>query len=179
MYDDNDSKNWRVCVILWAYVIWYHVRFDANQIQNLLEIWIMKMAPKFNLIYVILWTYVFSFLKYFVIYVLHSIFSHVISFVLPNYSKFSTLHKTCHLEFTYPNSRYSFLAERNEIHAKFSESILDMQQKSGLKYMVLEKKITAMREELDVKDAQMHEIVKASQLSDRGNIINLLSWKIP
>ena len=68
-----------------------------------------------------------------------------------------------------------FLAERNEIHAKFSESILDMQQKSGLKYMVLEKKITAMREELDVKDAQMHEIVKASQLSDRGNIINLLS----
>ena len=60
-------------------------------------------------------------------------------------------------------------AERNEIHAKFSESILDMQQKSGLKYMVLEKKITAMRQELDVKDAQMHEIVKASQASDRGN----------
>ena len=44
-----------------------------------------------------------------------------------------------------------------------------MQQKSGLKYMVLEKKITTMREELDVKDAQMHEIVKASQLSDRGS----------
>ena len=43
-----------------------------------------------------------------------------------------------------------------------------MQQKSGLKYMVLEKKITAMREELDVKDAQMHEIVKVSQASDRG-----------
>ena len=35
--------------------------------------------------------------------------------------------------------------------------------------MVLEKKITAMRQELDVKDAQMHEIVKASQSSDRGN----------
>ena len=35
--------------------------------------------------------------------------------------------------------------------------------------MVLEKKITAMRQELDVKDAQMHEIVKASQASDRGN----------
>ena len=43
-----------------------------------------------------------------------------------------------------------------------------MQQKSGLKYMVLEKKITAMREEMDVKDAQMHEIVKVSQSSDRG-----------
>ena len=75
--------------------------------------------------------------------------------------------------YSYGNSfdRIYFLvsAERNEIHAKFSESILDMQQKSGLKYMVLEKKITAMRQELDVKDAQMHEIVKASQSSDRGN----------
>ena len=59
-------------------------------------------------------------------------------------------------------------ADRNEIHAKFSESILDMQQKSGLKYMVLEKKITAMREELDIKDAQMHDIVKVTQASDRG-----------
>ena len=34
--------------------------------------------------------------------------------------------------------------------------------------MVLEKKITAMREELDVKDAQMHDIVKVTQASDRG-----------
>ena len=48
---------------------------------------------------------------------------------------------------------------------------MDMQQKSGLKYMVLEKKITAMREELDVKDAQMHEIVKVSQTSERGKIL--------
>ncbi len=31
-----------------------------------------------------------------------------------------------------------------------------MQQKSGLKYMILEKKITSMREELDVKEAQLH-----------------------
>ena len=65
-------------------------------------------------------------------------------------------------------SLFCLTAERNEIHAKFSESILDMQQKSGLKYMVLEKKITAMREELDVKDAQMHDIVKVTQASDRG-----------
>ena len=68
---------------------------------------------------------------------------------------------------------------------------MDMQQKSGLKYMVLEKKITAMREELDVKDAQMHEIVKVSQTSDRGKtfifyslllqenrIYNIMKWKI-
>ena len=31
-----------------------------------------------------------------------------------------------------------------------------MQQKSGLKYMILEKKITAMREELDIKEAQLY-----------------------
>ena len=31
-----------------------------------------------------------------------------------------------------------------------------MQQKSGLKYMILEKKINTMRQELDVKEAQLH-----------------------
>ena len=31
-----------------------------------------------------------------------------------------------------------------------------MQQKSSLKYMILEKKISAMREELNVKEAQLH-----------------------
>ena len=51
-----------------------------------------------------------------------------------------------------------------------SKQRASMQQKSGLKYMVLEKKITAMREELDIKDAQMHEIVKVSQSSDKGKM---------
>ena len=46
--------------------------------------------------------------------------------------------------------------ERDEIHAKFSSAIIEMQQKSSLKYMILEKKITAMREELNVKEAQLH-----------------------
>ena len=68
---------------------------------------------------------------------------------------------------------YNLPAERDEIHAKFSESILAMQQKSGLKYMVLEKKITAMREELDIKDAQFHEIVKVSQSSGKGKYLLL------
>ena len=49
----------------------------------------------------------------------------------------------------------SISEERDEIHAKFSSAILEMQQKSGLKYMILEKKITAMREELDIKEAQV------------------------
>ena len=41
-------------------------------------------------------------------------------------------------------------------YAKFSSTIIEMQQKSSLKYMILEKKITAMREELNVKEAQLH-----------------------
>ena len=51
---------------------------------------------------------------------------------------------------------FKFLGERDEIHAKFSSAIIEMQQKSSLKYMILEKKITAMREELNVKEAQLH-----------------------
>jgi hypothetical protein len=46
------------------------------------------------------------------------------------------------------------------MQSKFSESILEMQQKSGLKYLILEKKIAVMREELEVKEAQLHAVVE-------------------
>ena len=46
------------------------------------------------------------------------------------------------------------------MQSKFSEAILEMQQKSGLKYLILEKKISAMKEELDVKEAQLHAVVE-------------------
>ena len=46
------------------------------------------------------------------------------------------------------------------MQSKFSEAILEMQQKSGLKYLILEKKIGAMREELEVKEAQLHAVVE-------------------
>ena len=55
--------------------------------------------------------------------------------------------------------------ERDEIHSKFSEAILQMQQKSSLKYMILERKITTMREELDVKEAQLHSATKGELIS--------------
>lgn len=42
-----------------------------------------------------------------------------------------------------------------------------MQQKSGLKYMILEKKINTMRQELDVKEAQLH--ASSSQGSSGNN----------
>ena len=52
------------------------------------------------------------------------------------------------------------LRERDEIHERFSSAIIDMQQKSGLKYKILERKIVSMREQLDVKDAQLHATSK-------------------
>ena len=52
--------------------------------------------------------------------------------------------------------------ERDQIHEKFSSAILEMQQKSSLKYMILEKKISTMREELDVKDAQLYAAITSS-----------------
>lgn len=52
--------------------------------------------------------------------------------------------------------------ERNEMQSKFSDAILEMQQKSGLKYLILEKKIAAMKEELEVKEAQLHAVVEGT-----------------
>ncbi len=46
------------------------------------------------------------------------------------------------------------------MQSKFSDAILEMQQKSGLKYLILEKKIAAMKEELEVKEAQLHAVVE-------------------
>ena len=57
--------------------------------------------------------------------------------------------------------------DRNEIQSKFSNAILEMQQKSGLKYMVLEKKIAAMREELDIKDAHLHQLTSTSSSQEK------------
>lgn len=52
-----------------------------------------------------------------------------------------------------------FLGERNDIQEKFSSAILELQQKSSLKYLVLERKIDAMKNELDVKEAQLHSVL--------------------
>ena len=60
--------------------------------------------------------------------------------------------------------------ERDEIHSKFSSAILEMQQKSGLKYMILEKKITAMREELDIKEAQLYATTSPENVSRAPSI---------
>ena len=51
------------------------------------------------------------------------------------------------------------VAERDELHSQFSRSVLDLQEKSSLKYAVLDRKISALRKELDVRDAQLHSLV--------------------
>lgn len=62
---------------------------------------------------------------------------------------------------------FTLSAERDDLSEKFSASVLDLQQKSSLKYFVLEKKLGAMREELEVRDAQLHALV--ANEADNGN----------
>lgn len=54
--------------------------------------------------------------------------------------------------------------ERDELYAKFETMIFDVQQKSGLKSMMLEKKLEAMTEQLEKKEAQLAEVLSASNL---------------
>ena len=70
------------------------------------------------------------------------------------------------------NKILEHLEERDAIHEKFSSSILDLQQKSSLKYLILEKKIKAMKDDLNIKDAQLHGLVglkKGEELKSKSN----------
>ena len=55
-------------------------------------------------------------------------------------------------------------AERDDIYEKFENSIYDVQQKSGLKSMMLEKRIELMQEDMEKKDAQIGQILTAANL---------------
>mmetsp|Transcript_4441 Transcript_4441/g.15516 ORF Transcript_4441/g.15516 Transcript_4441/m.15516 type:complete len:474 (+) Transcript_4441:234-1655(+) len=54
--------------------------------------------------------------------------------------------------------------ERDELYAKFESSVYDVQQKSGLKSMMLERKLEALTEQLEKKEAQLGEVLAASNL---------------
>jgi chromosome segregation ATPase len=45
--------------------------------------------------------------------------------------------------------------ERDELKAKFVEKLVTIQQKTGLKSMILEKKVQSLQEDLEKKDAQV------------------------
>eukprot|EP00736_Rhodelphis_marinus_P010730 Rmarinus@m.7847 len=54
--------------------------------------------------------------------------------------------------------------ERDELYEKFEATVYDVQQKSGFKNLLLEKKLDAATTQLEKKDAQLNEVLAASNL---------------
>ena len=54
--------------------------------------------------------------------------------------------------------------ERDELYNKFVKAIHDVQQKSNLKNLLLEKKLGALADTLEKKEAQLNEVLTASNL---------------
>ncbi|EGD78773.1 growth arrest-specific protein 8 [Salpingoeca rosetta] len=54
--------------------------------------------------------------------------------------------------------------ERDELYERFVKTIYDVQQKSGFKNIILEKKLSALAESLEKKEAQLNEVLAASNL---------------
>lgn len=62
-------------------------------------------------------------------------------------------------------------SERNELHARFVSAILELQQKTGLKNVLLEKKLEKLSDLLEQREAQISEVLAAAQL-DPMAVIN-------
>jgi len=54
--------------------------------------------------------------------------------------------------------------ERDDLYERFVKTIYDVQQKSGFKNIILEKKLAALGETLEKKEAQLNEVLAASNL---------------
>ncbi|KAM4722416.1 dynein regulatory complex subunit 4 [Rhinophrynus dorsalis] len=54
--------------------------------------------------------------------------------------------------------------ERDELYRKFTAAIQEVQQKSGFKNLLLERKLLALGETLEKKEAQLNEVLAASNL---------------
>lgn len=54
--------------------------------------------------------------------------------------------------------------ERDELYSKFTAAIQEVQQKSGFKNLLLERKLQALGDTLEKKDAQLNEVLAASNL---------------
>jgi len=66
--------------------------------------------------------------------------------------------------------------ERDELYEKFESTIYDVQQKSGFKNLLLEKKVEELEKEREKKEAQLNEVLAASNLDPvmLGNITRKL-----
>ena len=54
--------------------------------------------------------------------------------------------------------------ERDDLYRKFVKAIHEVQQKSNFKNLLLEKKLTALTDTLEKKEAQLNEVLSASNL---------------
>ncbi|XP_011148989.1 dynein regulatory complex subunit 4 isoform X2 [Harpegnathos saltator] len=55
-------------------------------------------------------------------------------------------------------------AERDELHSRFVSAIFELQQKTGLKNVLLEKKLEKLSDLLEQREAQISEVLAAAQL---------------
>ena len=55
-------------------------------------------------------------------------------------------------------------AERDELFTRFIKAIQEVQQKSNFKNLLLEKKLSALADTLEKKEAQLNEVLSASNL---------------
>merc|ERR1712032_892383 len=55
-------------------------------------------------------------------------------------------------------------SERDDLYSKFQHAIYDVQQKSGLKNLILEKKIDAVEEALETTEAQISQLLASTNL---------------
>ena len=55
-------------------------------------------------------------------------------------------------------------AERDELYQRFVKAIHEVQQKSNFKNLLLEKKLGALADTLEKKEAQLNEVLSASNL---------------
>ena len=67
-------------------------------------------------------------------------------------------------------------AERDELYKKFVKAIQEIQQKSGLKNLLLEKKLATLADSLEKKEAQLNEVLSASNLDPAA--IQLVTRKL-
>ncbi|TSL47612.1 Growth arrest-specific protein 8 [Bagarius yarrelli] len=58
--------------------------------------------------------------------------------------------------------------ERDELYQKFTEAILEVQQKSSFTKLLLEKKLDALTDTLEKKEMQLNEVLAASNLEPRA-----------
>jgi len=55
-------------------------------------------------------------------------------------------------------------SERDELYKRFQSTVYDVQQKSGFKNLLLERKLTALQEALEQKEAQLNEVLARANI---------------